>query len=89
MMSGTPEDLGGSNNQPPTMLENLRSARRRVAELEAELASAHANADCLQQELCIERSNAESLQRALDSLQVSITLAFVFPGYADLRLGVA
>lgn len=76
MMSGTPEDLGGSYKQQPTMLDNLRTAHRRVAELEAELASAQANADCLQEELDIERTNGQHLHQALDSLQVSITFAF-------------
>ncbi|KAH7669933.1 hypothetical protein AAVH_42846, partial [Aphelenchoides avenae] len=75
-MSGTSYNLRGPNNQPPTILDNLRAAERRVAELEAELVSVRAvlaagqrDTEGLQHDLAIERANGESLHRALETLQ--------------------
>ncbi|KAH7712546.1 hypothetical protein AAVH_20115, partial [Aphelenchoides avenae] len=59
-----------------TILDKLRASERRVAELNAQLASTRADlaaerrsSENRQQDLDIERTNATSLHQALDSLQ--------------------
>lgn len=68
-----------------TILDKLRASERRVAELNAQLASTRADlaaerrsSENRQQDLDIERTNATSLHQALDSLQVSKPFGCIF-----------